>query len=330
LEKKIIQVEPEFDGVRIDVFLAHELDGMSRSRIQKQIEEGLVLLNGKQASKNDTLFKGNTIQIEQSSLELKESKLEPQDIPLDVVYEDEYLIAVNKPSGLVVHPGNGVHDGTLVNALLHRFKALSVGSAANRPGIVHRLDKETSGLLIIAKTDTAHTYMAQAFADRTIKKHYIGFCVGMPTETHANIDLPLERSRQVPIKRAVSQTGKPALTEFWLLEHKAGISAMHFRLHTGRTHQIRVHCSSRGFPILNDELYGGAKDRLMRVSPVDRPFAVKVFKCFTRNALHAYSLTFNHPFTGKNITITAPVPEDFRNAAQLFSNQKLFDLTLDD
>jgi 23S rRNA pseudouridine1911/1915/1917 synthase len=255
---------------------------------------------------------------------VRDIKLAPQNIPLDILYEDEYLVAVNKPSGLVVHPGNGVRDGTLVNALLHKIGTLSEGSGSERPGIVHRLDKETSGVMIAAKTNNAHAAMAAAFANRSVEKHYVGFCFGEPSESHGRIDLALERSRRDPLKRTSSKNGKPSLTEYWLLRYRAGVSAIYFKLHTGRTHQIRVHCSSKGFPILADSLYGGGRERLMRVAPLDRPFAAKVFKSFSRQALHARYLSFIHPFTGLRVHIEAPFPEDFHSAMIHFGDHDLF------
>lgn len=319
----ILEVSSESNAERLDVFLARKLADVSRSQIQKLIADGNVLRNSQIASKKDLIVRGDRIEVVRSAL-VREIKLAPQDIPLDILYEDEHFVAVNKPSGLVVHPGNGVRDGTLVNALLHKVGTLSEGSGSDRPGIVHRLDKETSGVMIAAKTNSAHIAMAAAFADRLVEKHYVGFCFGEPSEIHGRIDLPLERSHRDPLKRTCSKNGKPSLTEYWLLRYRAGVSALYFKLHTGRTHQIRVHCSSMGFPILADSLYGGGKERLMRVAPVDRPFAAKVFKSFSRQALHARYLSFVHPFTGLRVHIEAPFPEDFNMAMIHFGDQNLF------
>ena len=319
----VLEISPECKAERLDIFLARKLVDVSRSQIQKLIADGKVLRNNQKASKKDIISGGDRIEVVRSAL-VRDIKLAPQNIPLDILYEDEYLVAVNKPSGLVVHPGNGVRDGTLVNALLYQIGTLSEGSASDRPGIVHRLDKETSGAMIVAKTNNAHAAMASAFANRSVEKHYVGFCFGEPSESHGRIDLPLERSHRDPFKHTCSKGGKPSLTEYWLLRHRAGISAIYFKLHTGRTHQIRVHCSSKGFPILADSLYGGGKERLMRVSPLDRPFAAKIFKSFSRQALHARYLSFVHPFTGLRIHIEAPFPGDFNEAMAHFGDQNLF------
>lgn len=320
----VLDIDTNCKSERLDIFLARKLADMSRSQIQKLIAEGMVLRNKQKATKKDIIANGDRIEVKLSGFIQRDIQLKPQNIPLEVLYEDEFFIAINKPSGLVVHPGNGVSEGTLVNALLYRVGTLSEGSASDRPGIIHRLDKETTGVLIAAKTNNAHAALSAAFANRSIEKHYAGFCFGEPSESHGHIDLPLERSHRDPIKRACSKTGKPSLTEYWLIRHKAGVSAMYFKLHTGRTHQIRVHCSSMGFPIMADSLYGGGRERLMRVAPLDRPFAAAVYKSFSRQALHALYLSFIHPFTGLRIAIKAPFPEDFRKAMIHFSDQNLF------
>ncbi|NLD99691.1 MAG: RluA family pseudouridine synthase [Fibrobacter sp.] len=313
-------------GERLDVFLAKTLQGISRAQIQKQIADGAVLLNGKTGSKKSIINTGDRIDVRFNPLyDNRVRHLQPQDIPLDILYEDEYFVAVNKPPAMVVHPGSGVHEGTLVNALLARISSLSDGSASDRPGIVHRLDKDTSGVLIVAKTNSAHTAMASVFANRTIEKIYNGFCFGMPAEQHGKIDLPLDRSHTDPIKRSVSKNGKAALTEYWILHNQFGISAVRFKLHTGRTHQIRVHCSVKGFPIIGDSLYGGGQERLMRVAPLERPFASRISKCFSRQALHARSLSFIHPFSGAPLHIEAPLPIDFKDALLHFRNPDVFD-----
>lgn len=320
----VLDIDSDCKAERLDIFLARKLADISRSQIQKLIADGMVLRNKQKATKKDIICGGDRIEISVTGFLKRDIQLRPQNIPLDVLYEDEHFIAVNKPSGLVVHPGNGVNDGTLVNALLHRVGSLSDGSAEDRPGIVHRLDKETTGVLIAAKTNSAHFALAAAFANRLVEKHYAGFCFGEPSESHGCIDYALERSRRDPLKRACSSSGKPSLTEYWLLRYRAGISALHFKLHTGRTHQIRVHCSSKGFPILADNLYGGGKERLMRVAPLDRPFAAAVYKSFSRQALHARYLSFVHPFTGLRVEITAPFPQDFCRAMMHFGDQNLF------
>ncbi len=324
-EKRVLTVEDSYRGERLDSYLTGKLENVSRSQVQKLILDGMVLHNGKQASKKEILRRGDIIEVSGLHLLTREINLQPQDIPFEILYQDEHFIAVNKPAGLVVHPGNGNRDGTLVNALLHRIGPLPCGSAADRPGIVHRLDKDTSGVLLVAKTVAAHSALSVLFSCRKIEKIYNGFCIGTPAEEKGMIDLPLERSHRDPLKRTPSDSGKEARTGYRLILQRAGISALVFRPYTGRTHQIRVHCSARGFPILGDALYGGGKDRLMRINPADRPFAFSIFKCFTRHALHARSLSFQHPFTGETMDISAPLPPDFRNALRLFGAGELFD-----
>jgi 23S rRNA pseudouridine1911/1915/1917 synthase len=302
-------------GERLDVFLSAHLSDFSRSKLQLFIENGLVRLNGEPAKKNIRLHADDRITVDQGEArEAAHPPLVAQDIPLDILYEDEFLLAVNKPAGMVVHPGNGNHDGTMVNALMFRAGALSRGSESDRPGIVHRLDKDTSGVILVAKNDVMHARLARMFADRTIEKNYVGICAGLRPAEHGIIDLPLGRNRREPIKRSVQTDGKNAVTEFWLLAHACGVSIVKFRLHTGRMHQIRVHCGSRGFPVLCDPVYGGGKERIELLPVLDRPFAFKVYKCFTRHALHSRSVTFAHPANNKIMTLLAPFPKDFTAA----------------
>lgn len=325
VESKIFKVDKGDAGERIDLYLTKALNGVSRSQIQKLIDNGNVLVNGIVVSKNTKLPENASVEI--IGLQVAhETTIQPQrDVPFDVVYEDEYLIAVNKPAGIVVHPGSGVHDGTLVNGLMSRFELLADGFTSDRPGIVHRLDKETSGVLVVAKTNQAHAAMASMFQSRMIKKTYIAFCLGCPTEYKGIIDLPLARSHQDPVKRAASNHGKDARTEYEVVQYKSGIAAICFKPLTGRTHQIRVHASARGFPIVADKLYGGGKEHLLKIAPLDRPFAHSIMKCFMRHALHAAAISFNHPFTNKTMFITAPLPKDFLDACFRFGQNNLFE-----
>ncbi|MFW6221582.1 MAG: RluA family pseudouridine synthase, partial [Fibrobacterota bacterium] len=243
-----------------------------------------------------------------------EKKLVAENIPLDVLYEDEGFLAINKPAGMIVHPGAGNWTGTVVNALLSRGADLSRGYEEQRPGIVHRLDKDTSGILLVAKNDRMHAALADLFTQRHIDKRYIGICAGKRPLAQEIIDAPIARSRSNPILRTVHHHGKAAQTEYELVWFQSGISVLHFRLHTGRTHQIRVHCRYAGFPILADASYGGDRGMIQRLQPLQRPLAYRVLKCFDRHALHAQSLSFVHPLTEEQVNIQAPIPEDFRNA----------------
>ncbi|HMA65466.1 MAG TPA: RluA family pseudouridine synthase [Chitinispirillaceae bacterium] len=324
MESKIFNVEKADAGERLDLFLTKALNGISRSQIQKLIDSEKVLVNGAVVAKNTKLPENASVEV--TGLQVAhDTTIQPQgDVPFDVVYEDEYIIAVNKPAGIVVHPGSGVHDGTLVNGLMSRFEMLADGFTSDRPGIVHRLDKETSGVLVVAKTNQVHAAMASLFQSREIKKTYIAFCLGCPSGYKGMIDLPLARSHQDPIKRTTSNHGKEARTEYEVIQYKSGIAAMCFRPLTGRTHQIRVHASSRGFPIVADKLYGGGKEHLLKIAPLDRPFAHGIMKCFKRHALHAATISFNHPITKKTMLITAPLPRDFNDACFRFGQTNLF------
>jgi 23S rRNA pseudouridine1911/1915/1917 synthase len=319
-----IKVQQESANLRLDVFLSRTVPGISRSQLQKLIIAGAVSVNGKIVQKRHALSAGDTVLIDLKEIPGAGSQLVPQDIPLSILYEDDWFVAVDKPAGLVVHPGRGNWQGTLVNALLfHRGKSLSEGSAADRPGIVHRLDKDTSGVIVVAKTNAAHAALAAAFASRGIKKRYFAFCLGRPKEQEGVIDMPIGRSRRDPVKRAPAASGKSSSTAYCVLEYRSGIAIIKFMPRTGRTHQIRVHCASSGFPVVADALYGGERDGLKQISPPDRSFAASVLQCFSRQALHAASITFAHPFLNKDITINAPLPLDFRTALALFGRQSL-------
>jgi 23S rRNA pseudouridine1911/1915/1917 synthase len=303
------------EGLRLDQFLSSVLQDVSRSRIQKVIADGLVSVNGNHTAKKNIVLRAlDSVNIDEVSARPPESIPQAQDIALDVIYEDEFFACINKPAGLVVHPGNGNADGTVVNALLHRFGSVSDGFNSGRPGIVHRLDKDTSGVLITAKTNSAHSALAALFSSRKIVKKYTGICVGGRPLEHELVELPLARSRREPLKRAVDNNGSMAVTEYWLREFRNGISLVDFTLHTGRTHQIRVHCSHKGFPIVQDGLYGGLQDRVLRIAPLERPFAYSMMKCFARHALHARSVEFLHPFTNQPFSVAAPYPQDFCDA----------------
>jgi 23S rRNA pseudouridine1911/1915/1917 synthase len=321
-------VDLDGDGRRLDAFLADALGGPSRSRVQKIIAEGCVSVNGKvTVKKKAAVAVGDVVDVSgngvPTSMRPYDAAPLPQDIPLNILYEDGHIAVINKPVGLVVHPGRGNADGTLVNALLHRFGAcVSSGFEGHRPGIVHRLDKDTSGALIVAKTDAAHAAFAELFFSRAIEKTYAGFCVGARPPEQGVIDLPLAVSRVDRVKRAVdARRGKSAVTGYRLIGFNCGIALMEFALHTGRTHQIRAHCAHRGFPILGDSLYGGGREAALKFPPMERPFAYSIFKCFGRQALHALSLSFIHPLTKESVTVTAPYPEDFDRALEVFSGR---------
>ena len=315
---EVFVVSPKDAGQRLDIVVSRYSPGQSRSKIQKLIENNGVVLNGNAVKKNSRPKAGDSIAIDWTKADdFGQSTVAAQNIPLEIIYEDDYLLAINKPAGMVVHPGNGNRGGTMVNALLYHIHSLSHGSAIERPGIVHRLDKDTSGVILVAKTDTVHGALARMFFEHTIEKYYVALCAGLRPAEHAIIDMPLGRNRRDPIKRSVQTDGKNARTEYWLLHHACGVSVVGIRPHTGRTHQIRVHFSSHGFPILCDPLYGGGNDRVETLAVLDRPKAYKIYKCFDRHALHARKISFKHPVTQKPMMLVAPFPEDFLAAFEM-------------
>ncbi|MBD3322197.1 MAG: RluA family pseudouridine synthase [Chitinivibrionales bacterium] len=315
---KSVVVDKAESGMRLDQFAAQSLENHSRATVQKCIESGIIRINGNHSKKNVRLKTGDLVTIDEDTLmSITSEKLVPQDIDISVLFEDEFMLAVNKPAGMVVHPGSGNRDGTLANALAYRMPSLSDGFTHDRPGIVHRLDKHTSGILLIAKTNQTHAALAALFSERSITKQYIGICIGNRPQEHGILEAPVGRSRSDPVKHVIKNSGKYAKTEYRLLKYESGISVLQFRLHTGRTHQIRIHTSHAGFPIVADELYGGGRDRVKRTDPLSRPFASSVFKCFSRHALHAHRLIFIHPFTGKKTDLSSPVPDDMLAAMNI-------------
>ena len=305
---------PADSGMRLDQFLAERMEGFSRSRIQKLIDEGLVRVDGAAAKKRHRMGADEHVVVDVSTVRRDGAAPEPEDIPLDIVYEDAHIVVVNKPAGLVVHPGSGNRSGTMVNALLHRFPELASQANAERPGIVHRLDRDTSGVIVVARTAAAHTDLAGQFSSRTVSKHYIGVCIGQRPPDHGVVDAPIGRSRLDPTMFCVRRGGRPSQTEYWLLAFRSGVAAMRFRPRTGRTHQIRVHMAHQGVPVAADGVYGGDSRAVRTLEPLDRPFAYGVLKGFARHALHAHRLQIRHPATGETATFVAPVPDDLAAA----------------
>ena len=284
----------EQSGLRADQYLAGVLDGLTRSAAQKLLEEGRVLRRGKALKKNDKLQAGDEVAVcipDPTPVEIM-----PQDIPLDVVYEDGDVIVVNKPVGMVVHPAPGHPDGTLVNALLyHCGQSLSGINGQLRPGIVHRIDRDTSGLIIAAKNDAAHLALAAQLADHTLARTYECLAVGNFRQDSGTVNAPIGRSRSDRKKMAVVAGGRPAITHWEVLARYPGVTHLRCRLETGRTHQIRVHLAYIGHPILGDTVYGNRK-------PVPG---------LTGQCLHATGLRFLHPRTGRPVELTCPRPEEF-------------------
>ena len=295
METKTFLVSDLEKGMRIDLFLSEKL-GFTRSRIGKLVEDGLVRRNGELVAKSGQTIQTNDV-VEVSVLPPKEISLEPEDIPLKVVYEDDSLAVIDKQRGLVVHPAGGSESGTLVNALLFKLDNLSGINGEIRPGIVHRLDKDTSGLLVVAKTDEAHLSLSNQLKDRTCHRIYRALLEGVVKQDEGTIDAPIGRARSDRKKMAVTKDGRTAITDFKVIERFAKYTLVEFSLRTGRTHQIRVHAKHIGHPVVGDKTYNKAEDKLGAGGQL----------------LHAVGLGFIHPKTGNRMDFASELPDYFKN-----------------
>ena len=291
-------------GTRLDAWLAAAVPELSRARIQALIGEGRVTLGGHPARPSARVRTGQQVVLDVPAPVRAEP--EPEDIPLAVVYEDEDLLVIDKPAGLVVHPGPGTPRGTLVNALLGHVRDLSGVGGVLRPGIVHRLDKGTSGLLVVAKNDEAHRDLALQFAGRTVEKEYLALVLGVPRTREGRVDAPIGRDPRDRKRMSVRATrGREARSTWRLLESYDGAALLRVRIHTGRTHQIRVHLASLGHPVAGDATYGGTR------TPPSRGAAARAaLTGLSRPALHAARLAFRHPRTGERLSFESPLPPD--------------------
>jgi len=305
------QVGPEDRGQRLDRYLTAGLSQFTRSALGRMIAEGRVIVDGVPAPKAGfTLEDGMRIDVHIPPAVSEE--LGPESIPIEVLHEDEEIVVVNKPAGLVVHPGHGRPDGTLVNALLGLGITLAPRGGARRPGIVHRLDHGTSGLLIVAKTDAAHSALSTAFAERRVRKTYIALVWGHPDPADGTIDRSIGRSRANPVKMTVhARRGREATTHYRTREDLPAFSLLDVFPETGRTHQIRVHLQSINHAIVGDARYGGRAWK-----GVQDPIKRNALKQFDRLALHAAGLVFEHPSTAKTLSLETPVPEKFEDLLQ--------------
>jgi 23S rRNA pseudouridine1911/1915/1917 synthase len=306
----------EFCDERLDVFVGRFFEDISRSKIQSSIENGHVFVNKNIVKKSYMLREDDVVVMDKEKIyeeNPKNPSVLPEKIDINVIWEDEHYIVVNKPAGLVVHPGHGQKSGTLLNGLY------CYGGEKFMPILVHRLDKDTSGVIIAAKNETAHEKLSEKFANREIYKSYIGISIGkFPNEMSGTMDFPIGRDKKNPIKKAVDyHNGRQSRTDYSILRYQSGIYLTSFRLHSGRTHQIRVHCANRGFPIICDDLYGGEKEKIKFLEQKDRNFALKIYDCFSRQALHARKIVFEHPIEKKEISLTADFPVDFQNAIKI-------------
>lgn len=314
--KDIFTVDATLSGERLDAFIAKVSD-LSRSAAQKAIEEGRVTVDGKAVPKKLKVTAGMTVEIEIEEA-LSECDAIPEDIPLDIVYEDNSVIVINKPKGMVVHPAAGNYTGTLVNALLFHCKdSLSGIGGVARPGIVHRIDKDTSGLLVVAKNDAAHTFLSDLLKDHSISRIYYAVAVGTPREACGTINKPIGRHKTDRKKMAVYSSAdtegvREAVTHYKVLASNGGYSLIKFKLETGRTHQIRVHMASIGHPLLCDSVYGGGHTQYEKINE----------KRICGQALLAKELDFIHPDTKESVHFEVELPEYFKKVIK--------DLGLDD
>lgn len=282
---------------RLDKVVSNLEQNISREAIQRMVKTGKILVNGKQEKASYKTTVGDVITLEEEIPE--EIELKPQEMPLDIIYEDEDMLVINKEKGIVVHPGNGNPDGTLANAVMAKCKGSLSGIGGKiRPGIVHRIDKDTSGLIIVAKNDTAHLNLSKQIQDRKVKKTYIALVRGVIKENEATINMPIARSKTDRKKMAVDKNGKNAITHFKVLgRFKEKYTLLQINIETGRTHQIRVHLSYIGFPIIGDNVYSNGKNEWN----------------VEGQCLHAWKIEFKHPITNEKMELEAEIPEYFKN-----------------
>ena len=302
---------PEHKGKeRIDTFLTREISQVSRSQIQRLIKEGFVTVDGERVKPNHSLHPSEKIQVflpKRRAIDVL-----PEDIPLDIVYEDDYLIVVNKKAGMVVHPAFGHSGGTLVNALLARCAKLSSVNEPARPGIVHRIDKDTSGLLVVAKNDEVHRHLADQFGEKSVVRHYVAVVWGRFPQSSGTIETLLARSSRDRRQMRVTAEGKRAVTHFDVVERFPLTSLVNLRLETGRTHQIRVHLAHIHHPVFGDQTYGGRGRRLGGLNKSNTALAMELLEIMPRQALHAKSLGFTHPVTREQLSFDSDLPDDMK------------------
>jgi len=299
------------DGDRLDAYVADHLD-LSRTRVQALIEDGMILLDGVLAKKSERLEAGQQIEVRVSPPE--PLNIEAEDIPLDVPYEDSSLLVVNKAAGMVVHPAPGHSTGTMVNALLAHATDLSGIGGKLRPGIVHRLDKDTSGLMVVAKTDVAHHALSEALQRREIKRLYMAASWGHLSESPLEVEAPVGRDPANRQRMAVVEGGRRAVTHFRMVERWPGAELLEVALETGRTHQIRVHLAHVGHPVVGDSVYGVGWER--GIGGKARQWAQLLKKRVSRQFLHAWRLSFQHPVSGETLRFESQLPEELNSCAE--------------
>ena len=299
MDKREYKISEDLVSIRLDKAISMKDKFISRATIQRLIDEGNILVNSKKVKASYKLNLNDIVTI--INEEPKEVEIKPENIPLDIIYEDKDILVVNKQKGLVVHPGNGNPDGTLVNAIMAKCKdSLSGIGGKIRPGIVHRIDKDTSGILIVAKNDNAHINISEQIKEHKVKKTYIALVRGVVKENQATIDMPIARSTKDRTKMAVSKNGKNAITHIEVLERFNGYTLLKVNIETGRTHQIRVHLAEIGYPIVGDYVYSNGKN----------PFGVE------GQMLHSQKIEFTHPTTKKIMILEAELPKYFEKVLE--------------
>lgn len=305
------------EPLRVDKFLMNFIENATRNKIQQAAKQGHIWVNGATVKQNYKVKAGDEVKVmfEHPPYEFL---LTPENIPLDIVYEDDSLLVVNKPAGMVVHPGHGNYSGTLINALVYHFENLP-NNSSERPGLVHRIDKDTSGLLVIAKTERAMSHLAQQFFDKSSEREYIALVWGNVEEDEGTIEGHIGRNPKNRLQMVVfpnGEDGKEAVTHYKVLERFGYVTLISCRLETGRTHQIRVHMKYIGHTLFNDERYGGEKILKGTTFTKYKQFVENAFKALPRQALHAKTLGFEHPVTGKPMRFDSELPEDMVNCIE--------------
>jgi 23S rRNA pseudouridine1911/1915/1917 synthase len=310
-----IVVPPGKKKERLDIFLTHHVENATRNKVQSAIHEGTVLIGGKRTKPSHLVAPGEIIHVTLPKAPPQQAL--PENIPIKVVYEDEDLLIVNKPAGMVTHPAYGNYAGTLVNALLYHCNRLSTLNDLTRPGIVHRLDKDTSGLMVIAKTDAAHAKLARQFATRTIQREYWAIVWGTFKERSGVIETLLGRSKSDRKKMAVVEGGRHAVTEYTVIEQFPYLALVQLKLRTGRTHQIRVHLAHINHPVFGDPTYNGRHIVAGPGTPKQKTDVQHLLKLMSRQALHAKTIGFVHPSTRKEMYFDSTLPDDMKSIVDL-------------
>ncbi len=310
--------------LRVDKYLMNKIENVTRNKIQKAATDGNIYVNNNTVKSNYKVKAGDvvTVMFEHPPYEFL---LTPENIPLDIVYEDDAVVVVNKPAGMVVHPGHGNYSGTLINALTYHFENLP-NNSSNRPGLIHRIDKDTSGLLVVAKTEEAMTHLAKQFFNKTTEREYVALVWGNFDEEEGTIEGHIGRHPKNRLQNTVflgedaDTKGKPAVTHYKVIEKLGYVTLLSCRLETGRTHQIRVHLKHIGHTLFNDERYGG--DSILKGTHFTKykQFVENCFKVLPRQALHARTLGFEHPTTGEMMRFETPIPEDIKACLEKWRN----------